>query len=125
HLYISFPDWRRGETCAKDNNLYPDGLMIPHGKCLVNFAQGTALQGTLRERSLARCFAALSMTGGGPLWSLVLLWLMPVRADKSAVGALNRPLLVRQAAIGGWNLAPARGATTFLTVTSRLTEHYD
>ncbi len=23
HLYTSFPNWRRGETCAKDNNLYP------------------------------------------------------------------------------------------------------
>jgi hypothetical protein len=23
HLYTSFPDWRRGEACAKDNNLYP------------------------------------------------------------------------------------------------------
>ncbi len=23
HLYTSFPNWRRGEACAKDKNLYP------------------------------------------------------------------------------------------------------
>src|SRR6266567_2194479 len=23
HLYTSFPNWQRGEACAKDNNLYP------------------------------------------------------------------------------------------------------
>jgi hypothetical protein len=112
-----------------------------------------------------------SACGGGPAtpWGAIMyideiieILEHPRRADKSAVGAINRPLLVGQGSVGGgaWrpqgaplhfsrpnqagepgarkgrhyishgqikrgSLAPARGATTFLTAKSRLTEHYE
>ena len=47
----------------------------------------------------------------------------PAKTDKSAMGAINRPLLVHHASIGAADLALARGATTLLAVNSSLTEH--
>ena len=49
HFYTSFPNWRRGEACAKENNLY--GVMIPYGKCLVNYAQGTPISACIGSTS--------------------------------------------------------------------------
>ena len=58
----------------------PNTVMLSEAKDLLRWAQ--------------RCFAALSMAVGPYLTAELRLRLMPIEADESAMGAINRPLQV-------------------------------
>jgi hypothetical protein len=60
HFYTSFPNWRHGETCAKDNNLYPvwgDDTILENAWSTM-LKEGAALQ-TLTRKLYHMVFSCL------------------------------------------------------------------